>query len=297
MNKQHRLAYIAIREVSQGKRGAVATLLKLIGVSRQAYYKGLNRTETTWEQHNVLLKKRTQYWYDFHHQGIGADNLLIALQHDDEIKFPVTIKMVRRVQRELDIHCKIRVKKRKRRKESEQHILDNILNQNFDVEAPNQVWLSDSTELTYGVNGEYKVRFSGVLDLYGRRLLSYNLSATETSAAEVQVFKQAFEVVGDVHPMVHTDRGSAFTSGFFNNFLSRHNIIRSMSRPGTPYDNAPMERWWNEFKLRWMERQPMPKTYDDLVKMVEKGIEYFNHHNRSAQRNGLTPDEYWNEAV
>ncbi|PIO82038.1 transposase, partial [Pediococcus damnosus] len=23
----------------------------------------------------------------------------------------------------------------------------------------------------------------------------------------------------------------------------------------------------------------------------------FNHHNRSAQRNGLTPDEYWNEAI
>jgi transposase InsO family protein len=70
-----------------------------------------------------------------------------------------------------------------------------------------------------------------------------------------------------------------------------------MSRPGTPYDNAPMERWWNEFKLRWMERHPMPKTLQELERLVEEGIEYFNHHNRSAQRNGLTPDEYWNEAA
>ncbi|WP_336402193.1 IS3 family transposase [Lacticaseibacillus pabuli] len=41
----------------------------------------------------------------------------------------------------------------------------------------------------------------------------------------------------------------------------------------------------------------MPKTLQELEKLVEEGIEYFNCHNRSAQRNGLTPDEYWNEAA
>lgn len=297
MNKRRRQAYIAIREVSQGKHGAVSTLLKLIDVSRQAYYKGLNRIETAWEKQDAKLKERTQYWYDFHHQGIGAGNLLISLQHDPEITFTVTLKMVKRIQSELGIHCQIRVKKRNRRKESEQHVLDNVLNQNFEVEKPYQVWLSDSTELKYGVNGEYTVRLSGVLDLYGRRLLASNISETETSAAEIEVFQQAFDTSGEVHPMVHTDRGSAYTSGSFNHYLELHNVRRSMSRPGTPYDNAPMERWWNEFKLRWMERHPMAKTYQELVTLVEEGIQYFNHHNRSAHRNGLTPDEYWGEAA
>ena len=297
MSKQHRLSYFAINEVSQGKRGAISTLLAVVGVSRQAYYKGLNREETAWETRNRQLKERTQYWFDFHHQGIGAGNLLVNLQHDELIDFPVTFRMVRRVMRELGLTCQIRVKKHSRHKENEQHIQDNVLNQNFDVDSPNQVWLSDSTELTYGVNNKYKVRLSGVLDLYGRRLLSYNLSATETSAAEIEVFQRAFEASGDVHPLVHTDRGSAYTSGAFNNFLGRYNVTRSMSRPGTPYDNAPMERWWNEFKLRWMARHPLAKTCEELVRLVEEGIEYFNHHNRSAQRNGLTPDEYWSEAA
>ena len=297
MNKQRRLAYLAIKEVSQGQHDVVTTLLKVVGVSRQAYYKGLNRQETVWECHDRQLKERTQYWFDFHHQGIGAGNLLINLQHDESITFPVTIKMVRRVMRELCLTCQIRVKKHSRRKAQEQYIIDNVLDQHFDVEAPNQVWLSDSTELTYGVNGENKVRLSGVLDLYGRRLLSYNLSATETSAAEIETFQRAFDAAGDVHVIVHTDRGSAFTPGAFNNFLARYNVVRSMSRPGTPYNNAPMERWWNEFKLRWMDRHPLAKTYEELEQLVEEGIEYFNHHNRSAQRNGLTPDEYWGEAA
>ena len=53
----------------------------------------------------------------------------------------------------------------------------------------------------------------------------------------------------------------------------------------------------NEFKLRWMERHEIPKTYQELIKLVESGIEYFNHYDWSVKRNGLTPDGYWNEAV
>ncbi|WP_272948304.1 DDE-type integrase/transposase/recombinase [Lactiplantibacillus plantarum] len=117
------------------------------------------------------------------------------------------------------------------------------------VNQPNQVWLADSTELTYGVNGQYKVRLSGVLDLYGRHLIAHKLSETEASKAEVQVFQRAFYFADNIHPVVHTD----YTSGTFNNFLAQHEVTRSMSRPGTPYDNAPMERWWNEFKLRWID--------------------------------------------
>lgn len=297
MNKQHRLAYHAIKEVSHGKRGAITTLLAVVGVSRQAYRQGLNRTETTWESNNRLLKERTQYWFDFHHQGIGAGTLLTNLQQDVLVPFAVTLKQVKRVMRELGIRCQIRVKKHNRVKQREQFTQDNILNQKFTVDRPNQVWLSDSTELVYGVNGEYKVRLSGVLDLYGRRLLAFNLSETETAEAEIQVFKRAFTASGDVHPMVHTDRGSAYTSGAFNHYLSQFKVIRSMSRPGKPYDNSPMERWWNEFKLRWMDRHPMAKTYEELIKLVEEGIHYFNHLNRSEQRNGLTPDEYWSEAI
>lgn len=137
-----------------------------------------------------------------------------------------------------------------------------------------------------------------VLDLYGRRLLSYHLSPTETSEAEVQVFQQAFAGAGSVvHPMVHTDRRSAYTSKMFSRYLDQYEVTRSMSRPGTPYDNSTMERWWNEFKYRWVARHPMPKAYQELMKLVEAGIEYFNNYNRSTQRNGLTPDEYWNTSV
>lgn len=83
-------------------------------------------------------------------------------------------KMVRRVIRELGLRCQVRPKKRSRIKQQDQYVQDNLLKQIVDVDAPNQVWLSDSTELD-GVNGEHKVRLNGVMDLYGRRILAYNL--------------------------------------------------------------------------------------------------------------------------
>lgn len=297
MKKQHRLAYQAIKEVSKQRHGTINLLLSIVGVSRQAYNKFWHREETPKETEDKLLKKRIMYWYNLNTQTIGAGGILTNLEVDSEITFTVTIKQVKRLMRELGIKCQSRIKKRNRSKQSEIYTQDNILNQNFEVENPNQVWLADSTELSYGINGEHKVRLRGVLDLYGRYLISSTLSPTETSAAEIEVFQMAFDKAGNVCPLVHTDRGSAYTSLSFNNFLGQHDVIRSMSRPGTPYDNSPMERWWSEFKLRWMNRHPTPKTYKELVKLVESGINYFNYINRSRKINSHTPAEHWNMAI
>ncbi|WP_010623325.1 hypothetical protein ABTQ33_13280 (plasmid) [Paucilactobacillus suebicus] len=63
-----------------------------------------------------------------------------------EQEFPVTFKMVRRVMRELGLRWQACMKKHSFIKQHEKYILDNVLNQNFDVSAPNEVWLSDSTK-------------------------------------------------------------------------------------------------------------------------------------------------------
>lgn len=297
MKRQRKLAYQAIKDVSKNKHGAITLLLNVVGVSRQAYNKFWHRGETQKEVEDKLLKKRIMYWYKLNTQTIGAGTILTNLEKDSQITFKVTLKQVKRLMRDLEIKCQSRIKKHNRTKQSEMYIQDNVLNQKFEVNCPNQVWLADSTELSYGINGEHKVRLSGVLDLYGRYLVSSNLSLTETSIAEVEVFQKAFDKVGNVCPMVHTDRGSAFTSSMFGQLMNQHNVIRSMSRPGTPYDNSPIERWWSEFKLRWMNRHPTPKTYEELVELVESGIHYFNHISRSQKLNGHTPAEYWNMAV
>jgi len=48
--------------------------------------------------------------------------------------------------------------------------------------------------------------------------------------------------------ILHSDQGSQFTSKEFHDFCQNMNIQQSMSRAGCPYDNAPMERYYNTLK-------------------------------------------------
>lgn len=82
-----------------------------------------------------------------------------------------------------------------------------------------------------------------VLDLYGRYALSYNISVTETAILAIEVFRRAFKMEPDAHPMIHTDRGAAYCFIVFNNYLASRNCIHSMYHPGHPWENSPMERW------------------------------------------------------
>ena len=53
------------------------------------------------------------------------------------------------------------------------------------------------------------------------------------------------------------------------------------------------ERWWNDFKLRWMESHPRPQTLKQLKKLVADGVTYFNQEVRSSKREWKTPDEFF----
>ena len=48
--------------------------------------------------------------------------------------------------------------------------------------------------------------------------------------------------------ILHSDRGSQFTSKEFVEFCEANGITQSMSRAGCPYDNSPMERYFNTLK-------------------------------------------------
>ncbi len=144
----------------------------------------------------------------------------------------------------------------------------------FNQPLPNLVWVTDTTELSYGAGN--KVRLHAVLDLHGRYVIIYLISPTETADAAIEVFKQAQEIAGCFAPMIHSDRGATYTSQAFNSYLASQNSVHSLSAPATPGDNAVIERYWNDFKYTWLAHQPHPKTLAELEDLVKRGVEYFN---------------------
>lgn len=231
-----------------------------------------------------------------HLHSLGYLGMQTQLNHDGILPFTVGLKRVTNIMRHNNIQASIRVKKRLRLQEETKYQNDNILSHEFNRKTKNEVWVTDTTEVVFGDKVLYKARIHVVLDLYGRFVLSSNISETETKSSVIETFEEAFKVEPNAHPLVHTDRGSAYCSNQFNDYLKVHGCLHSMSHPGHPWDNSPMERWWNDFKLIWINGHPRPKTLKDLEKLVNEAVIYFNTQRAYTTRKGLTPDEFRNQA-
>lgn len=173
MNIQRRQAYQAIKEVCQNNYGWITILLEYIGVSRQAYNKYHHHTETTSEKRDKILKENVMRIYEEHHKSIGAGKILTHLKKEVSLKPEATVKQIKRIMRELKISCVARRKKKSRKDLNEKYVQNNVLNRQFTSEKPNQIWLTDSTQLIYGKKSTHKVRLSGILDTYGNYLIGY----------------------------------------------------------------------------------------------------------------------------
>ena len=277
---------------------AISKLAKIAGVTRDAYYKWFKRSDSIYRKQQIQLLNAIIDLEEKHNYTLGYLSMITQLKFERKLNFKVGLKRVRSCMRKNNIRVNVRKKKRNRIKRYEEYISENLLACQFNRRYKNEVWVTDTTEVSYFANNELrKVRLHVVLDLYGRFVISHNLSQTETSVAAVETFKKAFAHKPQAHPMVHTDRGAAYCSISFNNYLEKMNCVHSMSHPGHPWGNSPIERWWNDFKLLWLARHPRPRSFRELEQLVEDGIKYFNTQKAYASKNDLTAEQFRNQVA
>ena len=268
----------------------VSDLVKAAGVSRQAYYKWLTHEPTVHDIQDQEILKLVKQLEAQHKHCVGYDKMTRLIKQE-RLSYTVNKKLVMRIMKEHSIKADYRQPKRKRVQEQETYEAQNTLNRQFEQAAANQVWVTDTTEIAYNIR-KCKVRLHVVLDLYGQYPLSWIITPTETSTGAIKVFQMAKQKAGGLAPLIHTDRGAAYTSKAFNHYLASNNSQHSYSAPGTPADNAVMEHWWADFKSIWLAHSPQPQTFEDLEQLVTEGIDYFTHSFISGKRNDLTAAEY-----
>jgi putative transposase len=115
-------------------------------------------------------------------------------------------------------------------------VAPNLLGQNFQAPAPNQVWLSD---ITYIPTGEGWPYLAAVLDLATRKVVGWamreHLRAELACAALLMAAQRQRPAKGLV---AHSDRGSQYASGPYRALLESWGMRQSMGRKGCCYDNA-----------------------------------------------------------
>jgi transposase InsO family protein len=178
--------------------------------------------------------------------------------------------------------------------EKSPHTLLNVLNGNFQADHPNQKWVTD---ITYMRCREGNLYLSCIKDLYDNSIIAHHVSNKNDLDLVIETLSKAFQehapesLFGLV---LHSDRGSQYTSKLYDETLRYHRIIPSYSRLSQPTDNASMESFFAVFKQECFRR--LPNKHQAFVRQsVDEFIYEYNHERPQYNKKELTPIEYRNQ--
>ena len=163
---------------------------------------------------------------------------------------------------------------------------DNLLDQNFDVQEFNKVWLADLTYIRVGGKWCY---LAAVLDLARRKIVGWALGNRPTAKlackALIMAIARERPMPGVLH---HSDRGSQYTSKDYRELLEKHKMLGSMSRKANPYDNAPIESFFKLLKGEHVYKRSFA-TLEQAAYSLQKWFEYYNCRRRHSSLGGISP--------
>ena len=175
-------------------------------------------------------------------------------------------------------------------------VFENKLHQDFTAERPNQKWCTDFTYL-FLKNGDVRYNCS-IIDLYDRSVIASITDRNITSDLAIRTLQKALDsqakIKGEL--ILHSDQGSQYTSKAFVEYCESVHVTQSMSKAGYPYDNAPMERYFNTLKNECTNLYEF-STEESLYQKVEEFAYIDYNHVRPHSFNGYrTPFEARNAA-
>ena len=175
--------------------------------------------------------------------------------------------------------------KRSNNRTLEAYITDNLLNREFNSETVDSIWVTD---ITYVPCSDGRLYLSTYLDLATRIPRCYELS---TSMKKEIVIGPLARYKGKLPEIVHSDRGSQYTSYAYAELLLSKTITHSMSKPGTPADNAVMESFHNSIK-RELIKPKRHKTKVEMKVLIDNYLQRYYLYDRIHTRFMMTPIQH-----
>ena len=155
----------------------------------------------------------------------------------------------------------------------------------------NQLWMADITYIR--LRSEF-VFLAVVLDAYSRRVIGWELGRTlhaglATKALKMALNDRTWQPGVLIH---HSDRGVQYASRDYTSLLVEHEIRVSMSRRGSPYENARAERFMRTLKEEEVQGRNYENVEDAKRRIGQFLEETYNRQRLHSALHYLTPDEF-----
>jgi len=262
-------------------------MLRYLGVSKSGYYSWLKRKPSKQSITKEAVKTAIKEIYDESKSIYGAPKITHKLH---EKGFKTVERTVTRYMKEMGIRaCWARPYTITTHSEDFSERLKNVLKRDFSPKEPNAVWC---TNITYIHTSRGFVYLSCIMDLFSRRIVSWELAPTLETNYVVKAIRKAIITSGKRPKVIHTDRGVQYTSVSY--YDETKGILKSYSSKGNPWDNACIESFHSLIKREWLNRFYI-RDINEAHRLVFEYIDMFYNTRRiHSYCNYLPPCVYEN---
>lgn len=251
---------------------------------RSSFYYQLKRMDKP--DKYTRIKEVMMEVYHRHKGRYGYRRITLELRNRG---YRINHKVIYRLMDKCGLKSRVRPRKYSSYKGESSKSVPNLLARNFQAGAPNRKWATDVTEFSLFGN---KLYLSPIIDLYNGEIISYSIAHRATFDQTMQMIDRAFEKITQVEDLIlHSDQGWQYQMNRYRHRLKEKGIKQSMSRKGTPLDNAVIESFFGTLKSELLYLQKFD-SLQHFKSELEKYIEYYNKERIKTKLNGLSPVKY-----
>ena len=285
------MRFIDIKTEGGTTKGKIALYCNTLHVTRQGFYWYLKHRDDPWKYESIAEKIRDIVAEDECNDTYGRCRMYQALK----LKYPdEDIPGERTVYRIMD---EIGFSHRPKRKpggitkaDRNARKSDDLLKRDFSAEKPLEKCVTDITEIPAQ---DGKLYVSAIFDCYDLEVLGLAMSDNMKADLCVSTIKNACMSFPSISgAIVHSDRGSQYTSTLYRAELERCGIIQSMnSDGGRCHDNARCEAMWARMKeeLLYGRYDTKGMTIEELKTLIWRYYMIYWNTRRICSANGGLP--------
>ena len=268
---------------------SVQSILKKIGLSRSSYYSILsNDNYGMKDKQDEIDFQYIKKVIDYKGFKKGSRTIYMMLPGMCGVHFGRA--KILRLMKKYGCVCTVR-KERPELKTNRENLKNNrkpnLLKRRFRLARPNEILLTDVSYLKYSTNKtEY---FSCIKDAVTGRIVNHVTS----SANDLSLATDTIACLDSTeNTLFHSDQGILYFNNEFQNKLKELGYEQSMSRRGNCWDNSSQESYFGHMK----DECDFSKcsTPEDVKKMVDEYVYYYNYERPQWTRNKMTPVDYEN---
>ena len=269
-------------------RYEVKFMCMMLGVSRSGYYKHLGSKKKPNKDDEILSAIVKILEEDEENENYGKIRMRERLR---ELGHKCSLSRVSRVMGENGLKP---VKKRKpnslTKADKTARAGGNLLKGDFTADKPNEKFVTDITQINTADGTLY---ISAIFDCYDNSV--WGLEMADNMKAELVCASVSGAMLTNPAmsgAILHSDRGSQYTSSLFRETLDKFGVIQSMnSAAGRCFDNAKCESMWGRFKQEKLYRTDTSKmTMPEVKSMVWRYFySYWNNRRICSTIGGMAP--------